>query len=112
MENHLKDFDESKASASGREQDRNGYSKAGRSLAKRAGKNNNAAGRPVPEGKKDSAAWNALGEKLLDTMLGNPDKEVILNRGNIDGRYDECIDVRMPDGTGFRLDMDGNFSDS
>ncbi|WP_131817223.1 PA14 domain-containing protein [Nocardia salmonicida] len=110
MENHLKDFDESKASASGREQDRNGYSKAGRSLAKRVGKNNNAAGWPVPEGKKDAAAWNALGEKLLDTMLSNPDKEVILNRGNIDGRYDDCIDVRMPDGTGFRLDTDGNFS--
>ncbi|MFD3594957.1 hypothetical protein ACFWU5_19715 [Nocardia sp. NPDC058640] len=101
-------LDAPKVMESSRNQDRNGFTRAGRAAQKRSDRNP-TGGWPEPAGKKNPAAWNPVGEKLLETMLNNPDKQAFLSRGNIGGRYNDCIDVRMPDGTGYRTDMDGNF---
>ncbi|MFJ2093805.1 Hint domain-containing protein [Streptomyces sp. NPDC087901] len=85
---------------------------AGRALEKHVNKKGggNPHGWPTPSGKKDPAAWNAVGQDMLVKILTHPGARVAPGRGNINGRYQDVIDIRMPDERGARFDVNGNFS--
>ncbi|MER5278928.1 Hint domain-containing protein [Streptomyces sp. NPDC002809] len=85
---------------------------AGRALEKHVNKNGggNPHGWPIPSGKKDPAAWNAVGQEMLVKILTHPGARVNPGRGNVNGKYQDVIDIRMPDERGARFDVNGNFS--
>ncbi|WP_328884635.1 polymorphic toxin-type HINT domain-containing protein [Streptomyces sp. NBC_00299] len=103
------------ASDSGRKLDpkdkRGEFEMAGNALAKHAGRKTNTGQWPIPSGKKNPAAWNALGRDVLDDILTHPGSVTTRDRGRINGIWQDSIDVRLPNGgIGARFSVDGNFS--
>ncbi|MFI9561596.1 RHS repeat-associated core domain-containing protein [Nonomuraea endophytica] len=70
-----------------------GYNRAGRELQKHASRPENLGRWPQPEGVKNPAAWNALGEKIVNEITGDPRVAVHIYR---DGAT-EIMDYRLPD---------------
>ncbi|WP_410585585.1 polymorphic toxin-type HINT domain-containing protein, partial [Amycolatopsis sp. lyj-108] len=107
-------LDLDRASSSGRELDpkdaRGEFEMAGNALAKHAGRKTNTGQWPIPSGKQNPAAWNALGRDVLDEILTHPDARVSSGHGRINGIFGETIDVRLPDGQGVRFSVGGEFS--
>ncbi|MFJ8915561.1 polymorphic toxin-type HINT domain-containing protein [Amycolatopsis sp. NPDC102389] len=107
-------LDLDRASSSGRKLDpkdaRGEFEMAGNALAKHAGRKTNTGQWPIPSGKQNPAAWNALGRDVLDEILTHPDARVSSGYGRINGVFGETIDVRLPDGQGVRFSASGEFS--
>ncbi|WP_194892617.1 polymorphic toxin-type HINT domain-containing protein [Catenulispora pinisilvae] len=99
-----------KASASGADPDRGGYSKDGRALQKHADRPGTGPNWPRPSGTENPKGWNAAGQELLDEILTNPNSEAHLGFGRVGGTWQDTLDVRLPDGRGARFDFDGDFS--
>jgi hypothetical protein len=83
---------------------------AGRALQKHAGRNGNPNGWPTPPGKQNPAAWNATGQEMLDEILTDPSAVETTGRGRIGGKWQDVVDVRLPNGMGARFAPDGSFS--
>ncbi|MEU8852691.1 polymorphic toxin-type HINT domain-containing protein [Streptomyces sp. NPDC048564] len=103
------------ASGSGRKLDpkdkRGEFEMAGNALAKHAGRNTNTGQWPIPSGKQNPAAWNALGRDVLDDILTHPGSVTTREYGRIGGVWQDTIDVRLPNGgIGARFSLDGKFS--
>ncbi len=103
------------ASGSGRKLDpkdkRGEFEMAGNALAKHAGRKTNTGQWPIPSGKKNPAAWNALGRDVLDDILTRPGSVTTREYGRIGGVWQDTIDVRLPNGgIGARFSVSGTFS--
>ncbi|MGY3334030.1 RHS repeat-associated protein [Streptomyces filamentosus] len=103
------------ASGSGRKLDpkdkRGEFEMAGNALAKHAGRKTNTGQWPIPSGKQNPAAWNALGRDVLDDILTHPGSVTTREYGRIGGVWQDTIDVRLPNGgIGARFSVDGTFS--
>ena len=107
-------LDVDRASGSGRNPDpkdaRGEFEMAGNALAKHAGRKTNTGQWPIPSGKQNPAAWNALGRDVLDEILTHPDTVISRGYGRINGVFQETIDIRLPDGRGARFSASGEFS--
>lgn len=101
-------FDVDAALKSGQAASKGKYSAAGRALQKKLGRSN-AAAWPSPAGKADAAAYNEVGENLLMDMLTDPAATWAQGRGRIGGQWSNVWDMRLPNGTGARFDMNGSF---
>ncbi|MER6998469.1 hypothetical protein [Streptomyces sp. NPDC000410] len=103
------------ASGSGRKLDpkdkRGEFEMAGNALAKHAGRKTNTGQWPIPPGKQNPDAWNALGRDVLDDILTHPGSVTTREYGRIGGVWQDTIDVRLPNGgIGARFSVDGKFS--
>ncbi|MFF2949827.1 RHS repeat-associated core domain-containing protein [Kitasatospora sp. NPDC057965] len=115
-------FDRAKASESGKEPDPRAkapkgtkgqkdvpkQSRAGRALGKKSGRDGNSGGWPTAPG--NPVNLNPIAEALLDRMLGHPDGVVTVERGRIDGEFEDCYDLQIPgEPHGARFSMDSVF---
>ncbi|MFE5502725.1 polymorphic toxin-type HINT domain-containing protein [Amycolatopsis japonica] len=108
-------LDLDRASGSGRKPDpkdaRGEFELAGNALAKHAGRKTNIGQWPIPSGKQNPAAWNALGREVLDEILTHPGAVISRGYGRINGVFQETIDIRLPNGgRGARFSASGEFS--
>ena len=113
--NSATSFDHDRALKSGTELDpkdkRGEFELAGNALAKHAGRGTNQGQWPIPSGRQNPAAWNSLGRETLKKILTDPRATTTRGRGRVNGRWQETIDVRLPDGgIGARFSVDGKFS--
>jgi hypothetical protein len=82
--------------------DRNGLTKAGRSLQKHGGR----PGSAYPPGVGSVAQRNSAGTKIVEDILNDPTATRIwANRR----RFGRTLEVRLPSGKGLRFDEHGNF---
>ncbi len=83
---------------------------SGRALQKHASRNGNPNGWPVPSGKQNPGAWNNIGQDMLDDILTDPRSVETRGRGRIGGKWQDVVDIRLPDGRGARFTPGGEFS--
>ena len=82
----------------------------GNALAKHAGRPENGEKWPTPSGTRNPDGWTTTGQRMLDAILANPDSAVDFGYGRIGGKWQDTLDVRLPDGRGARFGLDSVFS--
>ena len=82
--------------------DRGGISKAGRALDKHGQRIDTV----FPKAVGSIHEKNIQGQKVLDEILNHPDKKICFKKMR-SLKYQDCIDIKLPDGRGARFSRDG-----
>ena len=82
--------------------DRGGISKAGRALDKHGQRFDTV----FPKAVGSIHEKNIQGQKVLDEILNHPDKKICFKKMR-SLKYQDCIDIKLPDGRGARFSRDG-----
>lgn len=97
---HNADYNKQQLLEAGNQQDKGELTKAGRALDKHG----NRAGSKFEKACGNDVAKNLQGNKVLDSILSDPEASAIVRHH---ARFGDILEIRTPDGIGARFSADG-----